>query len=436
MPPKLKIGSVVQGQRGRYRTEVEIADGNMSWAFRATQVETGEAVFLKYYKSPTPTVSWYQAYLNYMARLNARLTESTAAQYCVLARDLFTANPKPGMCTSEFFFSTYDFIEGGHDLRKWMDSEHTSWEKRKAIAKVFLSSMKKIHEAKVVHCDLKPENVQMLPDSNTRLGLIPRMIDMDFSIMADEPAPWTTGADKQGYTGTPGYFSPEHLRGEAPVTASDVFTIALILGELLGGVHPFAAHNNGQDDYKQAVLAGGKYTPIKLLGSLGAQPENADTYARLLEKCLDPVAPRRPSCAELHQQLLALDRGAGSAPVPVTPSAPVPEAAPAPEPEVKHNVLCLKGDNGVLKVRIGMGLGSTSLGAASTQARLAMREQFVVSKEGNTWFIAPAAGAVRNLTALDGTPLTERTELKEDSTVCLMGKTSGKTAMHLKVSFE
>ena len=58
MPPRPKLGSEIQGRRGRYRLEPEIADGNMSWALRAVDLNSGNNVFLKYYKSPTPTVSW------------------------------------------------------------------------------------------------------------------------------------------------------------------------------------------------------------------------------------------------------------------------------------------------------------------------------------------------------------------------------------------
>lgn len=444
MPPKPKIGSVVSGKKGNYRLEQEIADGNMSWALRAVNTDTGEAVFLKYYKSPTPTVAWYPRYLEYVAQLNKRLTDSAAAQYCVLARDLFTANPRPKMCPCEFFYSTYDFIESGYDLRKLMDDSDIPWEKRKSIAKVFLSSMKKIHEAKVIHCDLKPENVQMLPAPGTVLGLIPRMIDMDFSIMADVPAPWSSGPDKQGYTGTPGYFSPEHLRGETPGTASDVFTIAVILGELLGGKHPFASINNGAEEYKSAVLAGNKFEHIRLLGDLGGSSANAQAYAELLEKCFSPKASARPSCAELHKKLLELDR-MSSNPQPLPGAMPPESPGPVPPDNEKTSVppnppsafktLCLQGDIGVVKVRIGMTLGAASLGAASSQARFAVREQFSVERSGEGWYIVPPESEVRNVTALDGVPVTERTLLKEGSVICLMGKSSGKTAMPLTVSF-
>lgn len=456
MPPTPKIGFIAPGHKGSYRLERLITEGNMAWSLEAADTRNGNArVFLKYYKSPTPKVEWYSDYVDYVNELNTRLEESAAARYCVLTRDMFTANPRPGKCPDEYFFQVYDFIEAD-DLRGLMEKTDISWEKRKDIAKVFLVSMKKIHEAGVVHCDLKPENVQMLPDPSTKLGLIPRMIDMDRSILADREAPWTRGVNKEGYTGTPGYLSPEHLRGEVPQTASDVFTVGLILGELLCGEHPFAAVLQEPEQYKAAVLRGGAFKPLRLIGDLGDNAANALQFARLTERCFDPVAAHRPTCAELHRALLDLEKNRPLEGVPAEPAAtepppspfePAPEAsaapgmpaAPAPAMPAAPApaagcALKLTGDVGKMLIRLDMDLGSRSLGIASSQARYAERDQFHVSQKDGHWYISPCAGEVRNLTALNGTPVAEPCELHDGDVICLMGKSSGKTAMELAVT--
>lgn len=451
MPPRPKIGSEIRGQRGRYRLEQEIADGNMSWALRAVDLNSGNNVFLKYYKSPTPTVSWYPAYLEYVAELNRKLDESAAAQYCVLAQDLFTANPRPGKCSCEFFYSVYEYIDSGYDLRKLMDAPGgIPWEKRKSMAKVFLAAMKKVHEAGVVHCDLKPENVQMLPREDTRLGLIPRMIDMDFSILAAKPAPWTTGSDKQGYTGTPGYFSPEHLQGQTPTTASDAFTVGLILGELLGGRHPFGSNAGDPDLYKQSVLAS-RFTPVRLMGTLGDTEGNAESFAKLIERCFSLQASQRPSCAQLHKELLALDKGAAgsssapnSSPLPPMPrqekSEPMPKTTPAPAPEPepqrgRRTVVCLTGDAGSHDVGISMDVGRSLLAEVSKDARFASRKQFHLERREGTWYISPCPDTL-NPTALNGLAFSEETPLEDGDEIHLVGKSSGVKAMSIIVSLK
>ena len=456
MPPTPKIGSTIKGKKGSYLLEELITEGNMSWALKARNTATKEQVFMKYYKSPTPTVSWYEDYLSYVAKLNRRLEESEAHQYCVLAQDLFTANPKPGMCPSDFFFSTYEFITGGNDMRKMLDSGTLSWDQRKKMAKVFLASMRRVHKAGVVHCDLKPENIQMLPDSNSTMGLIPRMIDMDFSIIENERAPWTVGADKTGYTGTPGYFSPEHLNNSTPTSASDVFTIGIILSELLANTHPFAkAHEQGKEAYAAAVHAGNRFTPVTLMGTLGDNQAHATEYAKLIELCFSPSPSKRPTCEMLHRKLLELDKVSSTIPQPPPPESPpqrtggVPEPEPEPEPKPettsepelppappKATTLVLTGDLGSREFRLSMDAGSTILGDVTSQARFCEKMQFHLEKRGDEWYISPAKAVTRNLTAVNGTPITQEVKLTEGDTVCLIGKASGKTAMNLAVSFK
>lgn len=455
MPPTPKIGSVIAGSRGQYRLDALINEGNMAWALAAADIDHGDRkVFLKYYKSPTPKVSWYADYVEYVGEINKRLEASDASRYCLLCRDLFVANPRPGRCPDDYFYQVFDFIEDGYDLRGLLERNDTPWEKRKAIAKVFLVAMRKVHEARVVHCDLKPENVQMLPAPDTKLGLIPRMIDMDRSILADRVAPWTSGPHKEGYTGTPGYMSPEHLRGEVPQMGSDVFTIALILGELLGGVHPFAAYLGDPAAYKAAVTTGGQYTPVKLLGKLGNSAEATTQFEQLLDRCFAPRAAERPGCDELHRALLRLDREGGGAaelpPIPAAPPAaaadgapaavpdaplPPPPATPPPPAAPQQKALKLTGEAGAVSVRFAMDLGRASLAAASAEARYAERDQFHVFPREGGWYISPCAGEPRNYTAVNGTPLTAEQKLAEGDTICLMGKSSGRTAMSLTVSF-
>ena len=204
---------------------------------------------------------------------------------------------------------------------------------------------------------------------------------------------------KEGYTGTPGYLSPEHLRGEKPTTASDVFTIGIILGELLGNGHPFDRVRGDAAAYKDAVLAG-RFTPVRLQGPLGESDEFAAEFARWIQLCLQPTAAARPTCEELHKALLQLDKG-NPAPAPEPPSLPPdmpplpPEAAPEAEKKepAKPRAVALKlvGDSGELVQRFSMNFGSATLGDLSSQARFAEKEQFCLDyvPETQEWFVQP-----------------------------------------------
>ena len=440
MPVAPTKGTVIQGHKGQYEILEILNQGNMAWSLEAVDVaHSRRRTFLKYYLSPTPRVDWYASYIKYVNEINQRLESSNAAQYCVLCQDLFTANPKPGKCPDEYLFQSFEFIDSGCDLRGLLDSNNLSWDKRKNIAKVFLVSMKHIHSAGVVHCDLKPENVQMVPREGTKLGLIPRMIDMDRSLLASQDAPWRSGKNPEGYTGTPGYLSPEHLSGRMPSTASDCFTIGLILAELLCGVAPFGKYSaESPEAYKQAVLAGNKFERIQLLGTLGNSEEKAAQFAKIIESCFSVDQKQRPSCSEMHKALLDLDRGATTHTTEEPPKdgdgekSPLPPPPPSPPPPKLS--LILTGDLGSKSFRIPQGVGSMVLADAVSNVRVYAKEQFRLEREGGDWFVVPCLNAP-NFTAINGSEVTERVKLQDGDIISAMGRSSRKTASPLKVTF-
>ena len=65
-----------------------------------------------------------------------------------------------------------------------------------------------LHESKIVHADLKPANALLIKDPSLSAGYELKLIDMDFSLLADRKAPWH---GYQSYIGTDNYRSPEHI---------------------------------------------------------------------------------------------------------------------------------------------------------------------------------------------------------------------------------
>ena len=88
------------------------------------------------------------------------------------------------------------------------------------------------HRRGLAHCDLKPQNVIISPDGHAEVA--------DFGIARAYTAALANQKDEVVW-GTPQYFSPEQATGTMPTPASDVYSIGVMLYEMLAGQLPFGA---------------------------------------------------------------------------------------------------------------------------------------------------------------------------------------------------
>ena len=226
MAKKLKVGDEIHG----YRIVKVFGPGMMAISY-AAQARSGEKVFFKQYKSPAPTVVWYTSYVAYQKELSARVRSGRAAHFAVRQLDAFE-DVWGGRC----YFQAYEFVEHGGDLQQMLDAEREQhrrtkvapardpsvWARHVTWAKVLTAAIAALHESNIVHADLKPANAYLIEDSSIGSGYQLKLIDMDFSLLADRRAPWH---GFQGYVGSDNYRSPEHLTrgampGPAPRTCS------------------------------------------------------------------------------------------------------------------------------------------------------------------------------------------------------------------------
>jgi serine/threonine-protein kinase len=123
----------------------------------------------------------------------------------------------------------------GHLLREILDEGPLPQERAIRIAGEVLEGLEYIHANGVVHRDLKPENIMV--DANDNIKLI------DFGIAGDAAAKRLTYANFTAAIGTPNYISPEQVKGRRGDGRSDIYSVGVILYEMLSGKLPFNGPN-------------------------------------------------------------------------------------------------------------------------------------------------------------------------------------------------
>lgn len=170
----------------------------------------------------------------------------------------------------------------GETLRQRMGRRPMAARKASEIAMLAARGLAAAHQKGLVHRDLKPENLFVTRDGQVKI--------LDFGLareQAEAPplggATLSLGSGEGSIVGTPAYMSPEQLQG-APVDGrSDIFSLGVILREMLAGAHPF--QGGATIDTLHAIL---RQDPAPLDPALRIPP----SLERILDACLakDPDA--------------------------------------------------------------------------------------------------------------------------------------------------
>jgi eukaryotic-like serine/threonine-protein kinase len=405
-----------------YEISRQLNTGAMAISYAAKDSH-GEKVFLKQYKSPSVRVPWYKDYVKYQKAINERIKSGVVRNMVVTLIDAFEA--KAGPMT---YFQVFEFVEGGENLDQILQKFHKSpavapFDKRLIFAKVIMSSINALHQARVIHCDLKPENLQLFKDAEIRAGYRLKLIDTDFSIMPDRRAPWHGST---GYVGTPGYLSPEHIKGDIPTTASDIFTCGVILYELLSeSGHPYIFDDEGE--YKDAALS--CRAPKPVLPKTPMIDAAVADIAAVMHRCLSPDSRKRPTAQEILEILNGGKPAPKEVPKPIPPKpAPVPPAA-----STTNKIVLTSGAGSSLSMGIRTNIGKYLCRGMGPDAQYLDELQFTLDRNtGGQWMIVPNA-ASKNETLVNGKAIKESKALRHGDVIGVGRESKGIIKLPLKV---
>jgi serine/threonine protein kinase/TolB-like protein len=198
----------------------------------------------------------------------------------------------------------------GQPLTQWCDAQLLGIPARLELFRQVLDAVQYAHEKRVIHRDLKPSNILVTESHQVRL--------LDFGVsrlLETDEADHTPLTSIYGRAFTPDYASPELLRGDPIDARSDVYSLGVVLYEILAGVRPYRlkrAASMGMLEQASATVEVKKPSTQSAQGASASRGTTADTLTRQLRGDLDAItlkalarapAERYPSAAALAQDI-------------------------------------------------------------------------------------------------------------------------------------
>jgi predicted Ser/Thr protein kinase len=261
---------------GRYRILETIGQGGMGTVYKALDTRLQRLVALKTLRL-SPDTEFMRRFLR-EAQAGARLSHPNILQ-------IYDSGEAEGLP-----YLAVEYVEGRSLQQMLRENKLLDTDRAVEIARQVAIALAYAHRSSVVHRDVKPSNILISNEG--------RVVLLDFGLAIRPGAETLTRSHT--VAGTPAYMSPEQVMGLPVDARSDIFSLGVVLYELLTGHRPFSGPNIFGHIIEQAPLP-----PEKLNSSLSR------SLGKIVLKSLAKKPEHRFQTAEAFVVALANETGSG-----------------------------------------------------------------------------------------------------------------------------
>jgi len=274
---ELTTGSVFAG---RYQIIEVLGKGGMGKVYRALDKKLNEEVALKLVKPEIASDKKTLERFSNELKIARKIAHKNVGRMYELMEEKGT------------HFITMEYVPG-EDLKSFIKrAGPLSAGKTTFIARQVCEGLAEAHELGVVHRDLKPQNIMIDKEGNSRI--------MDFGIARSLKAKGITDAGVM--IGTPEYMSPEQVDAKETDQRSDIYSLGVILYEMVTGRVPFEGDTPLSVAVKQKTET--PQDPRKLNSQIPVDLSN------VILRCLEKNKEKRyQSAGELRSELINIEKG-------------------------------------------------------------------------------------------------------------------------------